>query len=113
LGRSGLGATPGRDFEFDVDENTEPENDATEGDQLREAPTEKLQFEKIPARAENAKRCRISVRRVGFRRHFFASGYGEQASVPMEHRARAVVQKPYTATNIVRAIDNLIGKPEA
>ena len=44
---------------------------------------------------------------------FFASGYGEQASVPMEHRARAVVQKPYTATNIVRAIDNLIGKPEA
>ncbi len=27
---------------------------------------------------------------------FFASGYGEQARLPMEHRSRPVVQKPYT-----------------
>jgi len=40
---------------------------------------------------------------------FFASGYGEQASLPMEHRARTVVQKPYTAANIVRAIEGLVG----
>jgi len=40
---------------------------------------------------------------------FFASGYGEQANLPMEHRARTVVQKPYTASNIVRAVEALIG----
>ena len=40
---------------------------------------------------------------------FFASGYGEQASLPMEHRPRTVVQKPYTTANIVRAIEGLMG----
>lgn len=38
---------------------------------------------------------------------FFASGYGEQANLPMEHRARTVIQKPYTASNVVRAIEGL------
>ncbi len=38
---------------------------------------------------------------------FFASGYGEQASLPMQHRATTVVQKPYTTHNIANAIDHL------
>ena len=38
---------------------------------------------------------------------FFASGYGEQANLPMEHRARDVIQKPYTTHNIARGIDDL------
>ncbi|QCB37837.1 hybrid sensor histidine kinase/response regulator [Sphingobium sp. PAMC28499] len=38
---------------------------------------------------------------------FFASGYGEQASLPMDHRASNVVQKPYTTHNIANAIENL------
>jgi two-component SAPR family response regulator len=41
--------------------------------------------------------------------YFFASGYGEQASLPMEHRAATVVQKPYTTHNIAKAIDDLFG----
>ncbi len=40
---------------------------------------------------------------------FFASGYGEQAKLPMEHRARMVVQKPYTTGNIVRSIEDVLG----
>lgn len=40
---------------------------------------------------------------------FFASGYGEQARLPMEHRARAVVQKPYTTGNIMRSVEELLG----
>jgi len=40
---------------------------------------------------------------------FFASGYGEQASLPMEHRSTPVVQKPYTTHNIARAIEDLFG----
>jgi light-regulated signal transduction histidine kinase (bacteriophytochrome)/CheY-like chemotaxis protein len=40
---------------------------------------------------------------------FFASGYGEQANLPMEHRGAAVVQKPYTTHNIAKAIDDLFG----
>ena len=40
---------------------------------------------------------------------FFASGYGEQASLPTEHRARTVVQKPYTAHNVARAVEDLLG----
>ncbi len=43
---------------------------------------------------------------------FFASGYGEQARLPMEHRARQVVQKPYTLENVARAVAELIGLPE-
>jgi len=40
---------------------------------------------------------------------FFASGYGEQAKLPDEHRARMVVQKPYTAHNLARAAEELLG----
>jgi len=40
---------------------------------------------------------------------FFASGYGEQASLPMEHRSVSVVQKPYTTHNIAKAIEDLFG----
>ncbi|WP_294391802.1 HWE histidine kinase domain-containing protein [uncultured Sphingomonas sp.] len=40
---------------------------------------------------------------------FFASGYGEQAKLPDEHRARMVVQKPYTTENIARAVEELLG----
>jgi light-regulated signal transduction histidine kinase (bacteriophytochrome)/CheY-like chemotaxis protein len=40
---------------------------------------------------------------------FFASGYGEQASLPMDHRSASVVQKPYTTHNIAKAIDDLFG----
>ncbi len=40
---------------------------------------------------------------------FFASGYGEQANLPMEHRARKVVQKPYTTGNIMRSVEELLG----
>ena len=40
---------------------------------------------------------------------FFASGYGEQAKLPMEHRARTVVQKPYTTGNIMRSVEGLLG----
>jgi light-regulated signal transduction histidine kinase (bacteriophytochrome) len=43
----------------------------------------------------------------------FASGYGEQAKLPMEHRMRPVVQKPYTLENVARAIVELIGSPQA
>jgi light-regulated signal transduction histidine kinase (bacteriophytochrome) len=42
----------------------------------------------------------------------FASGYGEQAKLPMEHRMRPVVQKPYTLENVARAIVELIGSPD-
>ncbi|RVT90401.1 HWE histidine kinase domain-containing protein [Sphingomonas crocodyli] len=38
---------------------------------------------------------------------FFASGYGEQASLPMQHRNAPVVQKPYTTHNIASAIEGL------
>ena len=40
---------------------------------------------------------------------FFASGYGEQAKLPMEHRMRPVVQKPYTTGNIMRSVEDLLG----
>ncbi len=39
----------------------------------------------------------------------FATGYGEQAQVPMHHRGRPVVQKPYTIENVARAMDELLG----
>ena len=38
---------------------------------------------------------------------FFASGYGEQASLPMALRSSTVVQKPYTTHNIANAIEDL------
>nr|WP_086491861.1 HWE histidine kinase domain-containing protein [Novosphingobium panipatense] len=43
---------------------------------------------------------------------FFASGYGEQAKLPDEHRARMVIQKPYTAHNLARAAEELLGLPQ-
>jgi light-regulated signal transduction histidine kinase (bacteriophytochrome)/CheY-like chemotaxis protein len=39
----------------------------------------------------------------------FATGYGEQAQLPEEHRTRTVVQKPYTMENVARALDGLVG----
>ena len=39
----------------------------------------------------------------------FASGYGEQAKLPDEHRPRTVVQKPYTTHNLARAAGDLLG----
>ena len=42
---------------------------------------------------------------------FFASGYGEQANLPMEHRPRTVVQKPYTTGNIIRSVESELGLP--
>ncbi len=38
----------------------------------------------------------------------FATGYGEQAKFPDIHRARPVVQKPYTIGNIARALATLL-----
>jgi light-regulated signal transduction histidine kinase (bacteriophytochrome) len=40
---------------------------------------------------------------------FFASGYGEQAKMPDEHRSRMVLQKPYTTHNMARAVEQLLG----
>jgi light-regulated signal transduction histidine kinase (bacteriophytochrome)/CheY-like chemotaxis protein len=40
---------------------------------------------------------------------FFASGYGEQANLPMQHRSTPIVQKPYTTHNIADAIEGLFG----
>jgi light-regulated signal transduction histidine kinase (bacteriophytochrome) len=40
--------------------------------------------------------------------YFFASGYGEQANLPMEHRSTTVVQKPYTTHNLAKAIEDLL-----
>ena len=39
----------------------------------------------------------------------FATGYGEQAKIPMEHRGRTIVQKPYTLENVARAMDEMVG----
>jgi light-regulated signal transduction histidine kinase (bacteriophytochrome) len=39
----------------------------------------------------------------------FATGYGEQAQLPADHRGRSVVQKPYTLENVARAMDELLG----
>jgi CheY-like chemotaxis protein len=39
----------------------------------------------------------------------FASGYGEQAALPMEHRSRMVIQKPYTLENVARALAEILG----
>ena len=39
----------------------------------------------------------------------FATGYGEQAQLPMEHRNQIIVQKPYTIENVARAVTDLIG----
>jgi light-regulated signal transduction histidine kinase (bacteriophytochrome) len=39
----------------------------------------------------------------------FATGYGEQAQLPVEHVSRMVVQKPYTLENVARAMTGLLG----
>jgi two-component sensor histidine kinase len=49
---------------------------------------------------------RLLERNIPF---LFASGYGEQASLPMEHRNRPVVQKPYTLENVARALAEILG----
>lgn len=49
---------------------------------------------------------RLAALRVPF---LFATGYGEQANLPQEHRGRLVVQKPYTIENVARAMDTLLG----
>ena len=49
---------------------------------------------------------RLAELRIPF---LFATGYGEQANLPMEHRGRPVVQKPYTVENVARAMDGLLG----
>jgi light-regulated signal transduction histidine kinase (bacteriophytochrome) len=39
----------------------------------------------------------------------FATGYGEQAQLPEAHRARIVIQKPYTLGNFSRSLPDLLG----
>lgn len=39
----------------------------------------------------------------------FATGYGEQAQIPLEHHGRLIVQKPYTLENVARAMHQLLG----
>jgi hypothetical protein len=39
----------------------------------------------------------------------FASGYGEQASLPLEHRHRPVVQKPYTIEKVAASKVEILG----
>lgn len=39
----------------------------------------------------------------------FATGYGEQANLPTEHRGRPVIQKPYTLENVARALSSVLG----
>ena len=38
----------------------------------------------------------------------FATGYGEQAKLPDEHRARTVLQKPYTLATMIRRLRELL-----
>lgn len=51
---------------------------------------------------------RLAELRVPF---LFATGYGEQANLPLEHRGRPVIQKPYTLENVARAMDSLGVEP--
>jgi len=39
----------------------------------------------------------------------FATGYGEQAQFPDQHRGRLVLQKPYTIENMARTLTTLLG----
>ena len=42
----------------------------------------------------------------------FATGYGEQAKLPSQHRARIVLQKPYTLATMIRSLPQLLeGEP--
>ncbi|QPQ56181.1 GAF domain-containing protein [Allosphingosinicella flava] len=49
---------------------------------------------------------RLSEKGIPF---LFATGYGEQAQLPPDHKARVVLQKPYTLKNVARAMPILIG----
>ncbi|MGU3494381.1 HWE histidine kinase domain-containing protein [Xanthobacteraceae bacterium A53D] len=49
---------------------------------------------------------RLAELRIPF---LFATGYGEQANLPVEHRGRVVIQKPYTLENVARALDKVLG----
>jgi len=42
----------------------------------------------------------------------FATGYGEQAQLPEDHKQRTVVQKPYTLENVARALPQLVRQIE-
>lgn len=43
----------------------------------------------------------------------FATGYGEQAELPDQHKGRIVMQKPYTLENVARALPELRQKAAA
>jgi len=47
----------------------------------------------------------LAARNIPF---LFASGYGEQATLPEQHAARDVLQKPYTLENMARSLDRLL-----
>ncbi|QNM83536.1 GAF domain-containing protein [Sphingomonas sabuli] len=40
--------------------------------------------------------------------YMFATGYGEQSQLPPEHRAKLVLQKPYTLASLSRRLDELL-----
>ena len=42
--------------------------------------------------------------------YIFATGYGEQSSLPDQHKARPVLQKPYTLASLSRRLSELLGK---
>ena len=42
----------------------------------------------------------------------FATGYGQQASIPDRHRARSVLQKPYTMHSMAAALSRLVDTDE-
>ena len=44
--------------------------------------------------------------------YIFATGYGEQSSLPDHHKARPVLQKPYTLASLSRRLGEVIGKPK-
>ena len=39
----------------------------------------------------------------------FATGYGEQSQLPDQHKARPVLQKPYTLASLSRRLSELMG----
>ena len=43
----------------------------------------------------------------------FATGYGEQADLPPDHRGRRVIQKSYTLENVARALAELVEHQDA
>ena len=45
--------------------------------------------------------------------YLFATGYGEQADLPPDHRGRRVLQKPYTLENVARALAELMAAAPA